>query len=177
MPVVYTNEGGVQNLDILPTLKEEHYLAGNPEARPARAFLTFCQEGDVLSIVGLMNQLLAPESDDEMEEEDMARMHPTKILRYQDPLNGNKSAMHLAIEKGQIEVAWLLLWIASELPDHAFPANVRAMANMMGAARDMVGPGPDVRGLRDERGCDANGLANVVGGPWTDFVNAGFFTI
>ena len=173
MPVIYTNEGGEQHMDMLPTLQEEHYLNGNPQARPARAFLTFCTEGDVLSIVGLMNQLLTPDSDDE--EEDVTPMHPAEILRYQDPLNGNKSAMHLAIEKGQVEVVWLLLWIASELPDHAFPANVRAMANMMGAARDMVGPGPDVRALKDERGCDADALAQIVGGPWMDFVNAGFF--
>lgn len=160
-------------MDMLPTLQEEHYLSSNPEARPARAFLTFCTEGDVLSIVGLMNQLLTPDSDDE--DSEVTPMHPAEILRYQDPLNGNKSAIHLAIEKGQVEVVWLLLWLASDLPDNAFPANVKAMANMMGAPRNLVGPGPDVRALKDERGCDADALATVVGGPWNDFVNAGFF--
>ncbi len=162
----------MQELDVLPNIQEEAYLEANPSARPARAFLTFCSEGDVLSVVQLMKQLMNPDLDDEAEDD---AMHPAAILRYQDPLNGNKSAMHLAIEKGQIEVVWLLLWIASELPDHAFPANVKAQANMMGAARNMVGPGPDVRALSDERGCDADALARAVGGPWMDFVNAGFF--
>lgn len=158
----------------MPTVREEAYLEANPSARPARAFLTFCAEGDVLSIVDLMQQLLTPDSDDEDAGE---AMHPAVLLRYQDPLNENKSAMHLAIENKQIEVVWLLLWIASELPDHAFPANVRAQAGAWGATRNMVGPGPDVRGLKDASGRDAMALATEVGYPWIDFVNAGFFAI
>ena len=154
-------------------MREEAYLEANPSARPARAFLTFCAEGDVLSIVEMMQDLLSEAESEDTEE----AMKPAVLLRYQDPLNGQKGAMHLAIENKQIEVVWLLLWIASELPDHAFPANVRAQAGAWGATRNMVGPGPDVRGLRDERGLDAQGLANVVGYPWMDFVNAGFFAV
>lgn len=48
----YHNEGGLQeNLDIFPLIKEEAYLSVNPSARPARAYLTMCSEGDITGIV------------------------------------------------------------------------------------------------------------------------------
>lgn len=48
----YYNEGGVQEcLDIFALVKEEAYLDANPLARPARAFLTMCSEGDVGGLV------------------------------------------------------------------------------------------------------------------------------
>ena len=48
----YHNEGGLQeNLDIFPLIREEAYLSGNPSARPARAYLTMCSEGDITGII------------------------------------------------------------------------------------------------------------------------------
>jgi len=171
----YTNEGGIQdNLDILPNVREEAYLDANPSARPARAYLTFCSEGDVLNIVELLQTLQEDDEEDE-EEEEVPRMHPAHLLRYQDPLNGMKSAMHLAIENHQMDIVWLLLWIASDLPDYAFPEDAVRGAQAIRARRDIAGPGPDIRSLRDERGQTADDLARMMGGPWEPFVNGGFF--
>jgi hypothetical protein len=60
------NEGGVQpSLDILPLLAEEAYLSFNPRERRGRAFLSFCEEGDLEAVVAL----LAGGQDDEEENE------------------------------------------------------------------------------------------------------------
>jgi hypothetical protein len=153
----YTNEGGIQEaLDILPLITEEAYLTANPVARPARAYLTMVGEGDVGGIV----ELLADVQDDA----ELGDMSPSEILRYQDPLDGNKTAMHVALEKHQQEVAWLLLWLGSGLDDTAFPDEVVAAAYSLGAGRELATAGQDIRGFRDEQERLPGDVAREVGG-------------
>ena len=163
----YHNEGGIQdNLDIYPLIKEEAYLSTNPAARPARAYLTMCAEGDVGGIVELLGAI-----EEDPDEEDLS---PTELLRYQDPLDSNKTALHVAIEKNQQEAVWLLLWLASELPTSAFPDEVISTTQVMGAGRQTA-QGPDIRGLRDEHGKNGEDVAGNLGNTWAGLLGAGIF--
>ncbi|KAF7858725.1 uncharacterized protein EAF02_011049 [Botrytis sinoallii] len=155
VPTRYHNEGGVQeDLDILPLITEEAYLDEHPEARPARAFMTMCAEGDVFGI----NDLLSAVDDDE----DGEGLSAKPILRYQDPLDEMKSGLHVAVEKGQEEIIWLLLWLASTLPTDFFPEQITQMAETMGVGRDTA-DGEDIRNLRDAQGQLASDLARNTG--------------
>lgn len=161
----YHNEGGLQdNLDVFPLIKEEAYLSVNPAARPARAYLTMCAEGDVGGIVELLNAL--------EEDPDEGDMLPAELLRYQDPLDGNKTGLHVAIEKNQLEAVWLLLWLASEYPTSAFPEEVSRAAQVMGAGRETA-RGPEIRALRDEQGRNAEDVAGSMGNTWASLLGAG----
>lgn len=162
----YTSEGGVQdNYDILPFVTEEAYLAANPEARPARAFHVMCSEGDVDGVVELLR-------DTEQGSAETPALSAPQLLRYQDPLGGNKSGLHLAVEKGQDEVAWLLLWLASPLRTEAFPETAVAAAQAMGLQRPNAAPQDDVRALRDDQGRTAEAVAAAMGGHWAAAVEA-----
>lgn len=152
----YHNEGGVQeNLDILPLITEEAYLDANPAARPARAFLTMCAEGDVAGIIELLKAIEEDRDEDEMS--------PQELLRYQDPLDGMKTGLHMAMEKDQQEAVWLLLWLASSLPTGVFPEEVAQAAQVMGAGRETA-EGTDIRSLRDEQHRTAEDVARSMGG-------------
>ncbi|KAI9167309.1 putative phospholipase C20G8.02 [Paramyrothecium foliicola] len=134
----YTNEGGTEeNLDILPSVTEEAYLQNNPEARPARALHVMCSEGDVGGIVVLLHDAGGEGAD------------VGALIRYQDPLANMKSGLHLAIESGQEEVAWLLLWLSSTVPDEVFPQPAVQAAQSMGVGRLNVGVDADIRSLKD----------------------------
>ena len=161
----YHNEGGIQDkLDIFPLIKEEAYLSANPAARPARAYLTMCSEGDVGGIVELLNAI--------EEDPDEGDMSPAQLLRYQDPLDGGKTGLHVALEKNQQEAVWLLLWLASEFPTSAFPEEVKQVAQVMGAARETA-RGPDIRGLKDEQGKTGEDVAGSMGSWWAGLLGAG----
>ena len=161
----YHNEGGIQDsLDIFPLIKEEAYLSANPAARPARAYLTMCAEGDIGGIVELLNAL--------EEDPDEGDMSPAELLRYQDPLDGNRTGLHVAIEKNQQETVWLLLWLASEYPTSAFPDEVVREAQVMGAGRQTA-RGPDIRGLSDDQGRNAEDVAGTMGNTWAGLLGGG----
>jgi hypothetical protein len=161
----YHNEGGIQvDLDIFPLIKEEAYLDANPSARPARAFLTMCGEGDVTGIVELLKAI-----DEDPDEDDM----PTaQLLRYQDPLDGNKTGLHIAIEKSQQESTWLLLWLASGFPTTSFPDEVVQATRTMGAGRETA-QGLDIRSLRDEQNRTAQDVAGSMGSTWAGLLAGG----
>lgn len=149
----YTSEGGTEPaLDILPVLTEESYLAANPHARPARALHIMATEGDVYGAVELLHAA---------EEEDPESL-PSLVL-YRDPLAESRSALHLAVEASQEGFVWLLLWIASVIPEGAFPDELRALAEAVGLERMQVEGAEDVRGLRDENGDTAEALAQKTG--------------
>ncbi|KAH8820979.1 hypothetical protein F5884DRAFT_850226 [Xylogone sp. PMI_703] len=162
----YHNEGGIQeNLDIMGFVREEAYLDANPWARPARAFLTMCVEGDVN---GMVEQLKAMEEDPI--EGDIS---PTDLLRYQDDLDDMKTGLHMAIEKEQEEVVWLLLWLASNLSTEAFPDEVSHAANTMEIGRETA-HGTDIRSLRDSSGSTAADIAKRNGtNRWAGILAAG----
>ncbi|KAI2625744.1 hypothetical protein GGR54DRAFT_512619 [Hypoxylon sp. NC1633] len=165
--VRYTNEGGVQeNYDILPEITEEAYLEANPEARQARAYLVMCGEGDVDGIIELLRDA---DQGDEFE----PTMGAAQLIRYQDPLGDSKSGLHLAVEKGHEEVAWLLLWIASTLPTGAFPGPAVQAAQSMGIQRPCTLASEDIRSLTDNQGRMAETVAAQMGGLWTAIVDSG----
>jgi hypothetical protein len=162
----YHNEGGVQeNLDILPLITEEAYLDANPAARPARAFMTMCAEGDISGIIELLKNI-------DENEEDEERMSSGEILRFQDPLDGMKTGLHVAIERTQQETVWLLLWLASGLLTQVFPEDVSHAAEVMGAGRETA-RGVDIRSLRDEQDRTAEDMAGSMGNSWAALLGAG----
>ncbi|KAK1673802.1 hypothetical protein BDP55DRAFT_730285 [Colletotrichum godetiae] len=162
----YVNEGGLQDaLDILPTLTEEAYLASNPEARPARAYHLMAAEGDLEGIVALLhdaNEELAGNVDS-----------LGQLIRYQDPLAGGRSALHVAVERAQEEVVWLLLWIASRLSTDAFPAAAREVAESLQIVRLTNDVGEDIRALKAEDGTTAEDVAKGLPARWGALVDAG----
>ncbi|KAF4438102.1 ring finger [Fusarium austroafricanum] len=164
--VKYINEGGVQeNLDILPSITEEAYLESHPEARPARALHVMCSEGDVGGIV----ELLGDASD---EIGDMAA-----FITYQDPLADMKSGLHLAVENGQEESLWLLLWLCSTIPSSSFPDDARSVAEAVGIGRLSVANEKDIRGLRDNQGRTAADLAQQHQGQWGSILQTGLLSL
>jgi hypothetical protein len=164
-------------LDIMPAITEEAYLVANPSARPARALQLMCAEGDVEAIIDLLQRADGHDEDDEEEEE---KMDSTSLLRYQDPLNGMSSNLHLAVENKQEEVLWLLLWLASNVPTDSFPAPAIQAATDMELPRQQVGPGTgkeDIRALRDEQGRYAGDLCNNAEHPWYWLIQGGVLPV
>lgn len=165
------NEGGLQEgLDMLPLLTEESYLKAYPEERRCRAFLEFCGEGDVEAIVDLLN--------DNDEEEDGG--HPDQgtgpnidALRYQDHIGSMGSGLHVAIQNQRVEVAWLLLILASTLKMDQFPAEVLQAAHDLGIQREDQGEKTDIRSLKDSQGMTAEQRAAAIAGPWREWLQSG----
>jgi hypothetical protein len=165
----YTNEGGVQdNLDILPLIIEEAYLEANPSARPARALMHMCSQGDVGGIFELLQAV-----DEDHEDGEQNSMSPADLLRYQDPLNGMKSALHLAVESGKREIVWLLLWLASDVPDAKFLEEAIHVVESVHASRQSTAGGVDIRSLRNAQGQTARAVANDIGGGWISLLQSG----
>ena len=163
----YTNEGGVQpSLDLYPALLEESFLAAHPEARPARALHTLAAAGDVSDMVDLLTDADAD-----------APLSAAQLLTWQDPLNGGRSALHVALEARQEEVVWLLLWLGSAAKREDFPEAVAQVAQAMGLPRPggALAGGEDVRFVRDERGRTAGDVCLELGAPWTRLVEGGLF--
>ena len=188
------NEGGLQeNIDIFPILQEESYLRAYPEERKCRAFLEFCREGDHKAIVDLLN---SGDEDDDSEDEDETmgesgdenamRSHPmsgpsktpAEILRYQDPLGGMQSGLHAAAANGHREVAWLLLLLASNLPQVEFPPLVFQEAAAIGVMRGDQDGLTDIRSLRDAAGRSAEDVAAQEGGVvWNGWIGNGRLSV
>ncbi len=166
----YTNEGGPQpSLDLYPTLLEESFLAAHPEARPARALHTLAAAGEVSDMVGLLTSL---DEDSDAEDSEDA-LSPAQLLVWRDPLNGGRSALHVALEARQEEVVWLLLWLGSAARREDFPDAVVQVAVAMGLPRP--DGGEDVRFVRDEAGRTAGDVCLELGEPWTRLVEGGLF--
>lgn len=126
--------------------------------------MTMYGEGDVAGIIELLRAI-----DKEPDEGDMSS---AELLRYQDPLDVMKTGLHIAIEKSQQEAAWLLLWLASELPTSSFPDEIARSAAVLGAGRETA-RGADIRSLRDAAGRTAGDVAESMGPIWTGLINAG----
>lgn len=181
------NEGGLQEgLDILPLLTEEAYLRAYPEDRICRAFLEFCREGDVSDIVHLLKTCEQDDDEDGQDsddDDDDADDHgydaPTikrpadEILRYQDPIGDMQSGLHAAVAGGSREVAWLLLLLASNLPELEIPAIVYQEAASLGIMRPDQSGKVDIRTLLDAQGRTAEQLAAEIGGVWNGWLGTG----
>jgi hypothetical protein len=160
----YASEAGVEeDYDILPTLTEEAYLESHPDERRTRAFQTLCGEGDVLGAVELLSDA-ASEGDD-----------VRAIMLYRDPLSRprGKTALHCAVEKGQEEALWLLLYLGSPgLSLDSFPQQALAAAQGMGLDRMPAG-GEDVRAARDEEDRTPEDYARLLSPLWDRLLGAG----
>jgi hypothetical protein len=160
----YASEDGVEeNYDILPTLTEEAYLESHPGEQRPRAFHTMCGEGDVLGAVELLGDAAA-------EGEDVAA-----ILTYRDSLARGRTALHFALEKGQEDAVWLLLFLGSpRLSLDSFPQEALDAARGMGLDRMPDRPGlEDVRAARDDDGRTPEDYARALPDQWGRLVNAG----
>lgn len=145
----------------MPQLSEEGYLKAYPEERRARAFLEFCRQGDLEATLDVLQ--------DDDEEDDLA----TDVLRYQDQLSEMQSTLQAAILGGNQDIAWLLLYLASDLPLDQFPSDLVQQAQTIGLHRgDTVGKA-DVRALKDLSGRTAEQIASEVGGPWRGWIGNG----
>ena len=160
------NEGGAQEeVDIMPQLSEEGYLKAYPEERRARAFMEFCRQGDLEATLNVLQ--------DEDDEDDLA----TDILRYQDQLSEMQSTLHAAVIGGNQEVAWLLLYLASDLPLEQFPEGLIQQAETIGIGRSDNMGRADVRALKDLEGQTAEQFAADIGGPWESWLGTGRLAI
>ncbi|KAH8844814.1 hypothetical protein MCOR07_000323 [Pyricularia oryzae] len=170
----YHSEGGVQdNYNILPDVTEEAYLTMHPEARPAHAFHEMCAENNVEGILSILHDFDHPDSDDE---DEAPRLPKDQMLRYQDPLNGNKSALHIAVEKDQPQVALLLLYLASGLATDNFPPDALEVAvNLQLQRPTLTNPSDDIRALKDSQERTAEEYAYQAGPRWVSFIEAGMF--
>jgi hypothetical protein len=126
--------------------------------------MTMCGEGDISGIIELLRDI--------EEIEDQESMSPGEILRFQDPLDGMKTGLHVAIERTQQEAVWVLLWLASGLPTEVFPEQVSQAAEAMGAERETA-RGVDIRSLRDEQDRTAQDVAGSMGNTWAPLLGAG----
>lgn len=162
-----SGDGGVEeNYDILPTLTEEAYLESRPEERRPRAFHTMCGEGDVLGAVELLSDAAADEGADAV----------ASILTYRDSLARGRSPLHLALEKGQEDAVWLLLFLGSpRLPLDSFPQEALDAARGMGIDRmpEQRRGVEDVRAVRDDDGRTPEDYARALPDLWGRLVNAG----
>lgn len=173
------NEGGLQErLDILPLLMEESYLKAYPEERRCRAFLDFCEKGDIEAIIALLRD---DEIDELQEIEEVTRSgnygNEKGILRYQDPLGSMRSGLHGAVVNEKVEVVWLLLFLASSLELSHFPAEVLQAAEQFGLSREYQNDQKDIRSLQDSDGLTAGQHALMLGEPWSEWIQSGTLSV
>ncbi len=165
------NEGGLQErLDILPILTEESYLRAYPEERRCRAFLEFCREGDIEAVVDLLSN---DEDEEDGENEETKVGRNVDVLRYQDQIGSMGSGLHVAIQNGRQEMAWLLLLLASNIEIDHFPAEVLKAARSFEIQREDQSGKTDIRTLKDSSGQTAEQLAYSCDGQWHDWVQCG----
>lgn len=128
-----------------------------------------CVEGNVYGIMSIIDDIKNPDdSDDDDEADTQPPLTPSQILLYQNPLDGDKSGLHIAVSNGSHQselVAWLLLWLASPAPIETFPTAAQEMLG--GAVRECVESGADIRILRDSDGRTAADIA-AAKGLWRD---------
>lgn len=156
----YTTEDGVEeNYDILPIVTEEAYLESHPGERRARAFHVMLSQDDVLGVLELLNDA-ASEGDD-----------VSALVFYRDALNKNKNGLHLAIEKGQEEAVWLMLYLGSPLPLDMFPQEAAHAAQSMGVER--LDGRENICCLRDDQNLTAEDYARNLGDKWSRLLQGG----
>ena len=98
-------------------------------------------------------------------------------MRYQGTFEGIEgSALHVAIRYQRVDVAWLLLAMASNLDWSKFPNPVLQAMESLGLSKNGRKVNPDIRTLKDESGCTPLDLAHQIGDPWSGWIADGRFT-
>ena len=96
------------------------------------------------------------------------------ILRYQDPIESMNSGLHIAVLNERVNVAWLLLYLASTLPLDQFSQEALYVAqNSLSLGRDDQTGKADIRSLKDAEGLTAEERAVTIGGVWNDWLSVG----
>ena len=168
------NEGGVQeNLGIFPFLQEEAHLKIHPEQRRARAFLQFRRDFDLEGVLSVLQDVLEDDEQKAGFEDEGERMSTLNILRYQDPLGDFQSPLHAAVTSGNQDLAWLVLYVGSTLPNDNFPSDLFQQAHTIGLERVCNEADADVRNSQDGQSRMAAQLAAETGGVWSDWVQSG----
>jgi hypothetical protein len=150
------------------------------------------EQGDIEGAVGLWRDVEGGHSDSD-EDDDMVEgddagdggqaagrvtMTVSQLIRWQDTLNSDRSALHVAVAADQEEMAWLLLWIGSTLRHGTYPAEAVEGARRLGLDNPpVVERGDDIRALKDRQGRTAGDLAAAKGpqSVWGRMVRAGVF--
>lgn len=172
MIVDLNNEGGLQEgIDIFPLVKEESYLRAYPEERKCRAFLEFCREGDHRAIAELLKSCGEEAEDEDMDEG--PGKSADEVLRYQDTIGEMESGLHAAVANGHREVAWMLLLLASNVPEMEFPALVFQEAATLEIMREEQEGKVDIRNLKDAHGRTAEDVAREAGVVWNGWIGNG----
>ncbi len=86
-----------------------------------------------------------------------------------------KSGLHFAIENSKQEIFWLLLWLASDVPEEKFPEEAICVARSVNASRESTVSDVDIRSLRNAQGQTAGTVANAIGGVWSPLLQSGIF--
>ena len=89
----------------------------------------------------------------------------------------HESGLHAAAANGHREVAWLLLLLASELPELEFPALVYQEAAALGLMREDQDGKVDIRSLKDGQGRTAEDVAKQAGVVWNGWIGNGRLAI
>jgi len=131
--------------------------------------MTLCSEGDVSGVVEILQAIGEDPDEDDME--------PAELLRWNDPLDGGKTALHVAVEKGQVEVVLLLLWLGSRANESAFPQEFLDAVRRMNVPRSLVGEGEDIRALKGEDTRSAVDVAREMESTWAGLSSAGLFDV
>lgn len=93
-----------------------------------------------------------------------------QLLRYQDQLGSFKSGLHIAVENENLDPAWLLLFLASNLDLSSFPSHILAGAREFGITRPNQMAMTDIRDLKDVEGRIAKEIAQGTGGIWDQWI-------
>ncbi|PNS16106.1 Ubiquitin-conjugating enzyme E2 6 [Sphaceloma murrayae] len=194
-----SNEGGFKESEnIYPLIVEENYIRAHPEERICRAFLELCREGDLTAVNELLGDCErrenarrsreaiaagdvlpdAPDPNDSYdsdEEEDDGIPHPTaaQIMRYQDPLGNMDTGLHAAIANRNDDVAWLLLFIGTNMNDHEFPAAILEETRSEGIQRQTQEGLVDIRSIRNAQGKVPLEIAQEMGDYWHTWLTSG----
>ncbi|KJR80994.1 uncharacterized protein SPSK_05472 [Sporothrix schenckii 1099-18] len=184
----YINESGLQEgYDVYSDIAEEAYYSTYPQFLRARPFLAMCSEGHVEGIIELCQEADKEEEegqddadeDDEMEDDEpsVPVMRSAALLRYQDPLNQMATGLHVAIANDQITVAYLLLYLASQLPVDQFPPELLQFAAQIGRPEQAILENVDIRSLQTAEGETAEVLALRKGDMWAEMAQRGLFSV
>lgn len=148
-----SDEGEMEDVDLLPILTEEAFVLAHPEAVSARAVHDYCDTDDLEGLTRLLVKC------EKMYDEGHG-LSPPDVLGWQNPLDEMRSALHVAVEGCQTRTLWFLLYVSSNLPLKFFPPDALKAAEELGVnRRPKVKNERDIRHLRTTLGQTAEDMA------------------